>query len=111
MIRRSATGTVEELSGGELPLGVLPDGHWSEGRSTLAPGDRVLLFTDGVLEAGDPPSRLYGPDRLQAEFAASGGAHPREAIARIVADVHSFCAGQHPPDDVTVLIVERTGPG
>ena len=80
---------------GGLPLGVLPDISYEETRLYLHPGDRVLLFSDGVVEARQPSGELFGFDRLH-NLSNQSAFYLAEAAK-------SF--GQE--DDITVLTVRR----
>jgi len=60
LIRR-ADGAVERLAGAGRPIGVLPDDEWSEGSSVLGPGDRMLLFSDGLLDLIEDQPRWQEP--------------------------------------------------
>jgi hypothetical protein len=81
---------------GSLPLGVLPDlTHYEEARFYLHPGDRVLMLSDGVVEARQPSGELFGFERLRqlCNHSASSLAEAAKAF------------GQQ--DDITVLTVRR----
>jgi hypothetical protein len=80
---------------GELPLGVLADIRYEEARFYLHPGDRVLLLSDGVVEARLPSGELFGFDRVR-HFSQQSAFYLAEAAK-------SF--GQQ--DDITVLTVRR----
>jgi sigma-B regulation protein RsbU (phosphoserine phosphatase) len=65
IVRKKNEGEVivlDRLSG--LPLGVLPDPEYASETFDLAPGDSVMLFTDGLVEAMNPSREMYGMDRL-----------------------------------------------
>jgi phosphoserine phosphatase RsbU/P len=65
IVRRKSEGEVivlDRISG--LPLGVLPDPEYTTEVFDLAPGDSVMLFTDGLVEAMNPSREMYGMDRL-----------------------------------------------
>jgi len=80
---------------GGLPLGVIPEVNYEEARFYLHPGDRVLLLSDGVVEARMPSGELFGFDRVH---------HLSNQTAFYIADAaKSF--GQE--DDITVLTVRR----
>ena len=80
---------------GGLPLGVIPNVQYEERRLYLHPGDRLLLTSDGVVEARQPSGELFGFDRLH---------NLSNQTAFYIADAaKSF--GQE--DDITVLTVRR----
>jgi len=80
---------------GSLPLGVLVEIIYEEARFFLHPGDRILLLSDGVVEARHPNGELFGFDRVR-QFSQEPAAYLAEAAK-------SF--GQQ--DDITVLTVRR----
>jgi hypothetical protein len=80
---------------GGLPLGVLPDGNYPEVRLYLHPGDRILLLSDGVVEARRPSGELFGFDRVH---------NLSNQSAFYIADAaREF--GQE--DDITVVAIKR----
>jgi len=83
-----------ELPGG-LPLGVIPEVKYEEVRLYLHPGDRILLLSDGVVEARKPSGELFGFDRVH-NLSNQSAFYLAEAAK-------SF--GQE--DDITVLTVRR----
>lgn len=82
-----------------LPLGLLPDAVFGTTEVRLAPGDRLTLYTDGLLEARNPAKELFGFDRVRSLMAVNP--HARQSLDAAV----QF--GQE--DDVTVLVLERVG--
>ncbi|MDT9592466.1 SpoIIE family protein phosphatase [Nocardioides zeae] len=96
-------GGVEPLTGEDRPFGVLPDDHWSEHTTTIAPGDRLVVLSDGVLDLLDAPETPW------PEVAAmvSGSASPADLLATVAGLVR----GRPPLDDVTVLAVYREAVG
>ena len=80
---------------GGLPLGVLPDVTYEEVRLYLHPGDRVLLLSDGVVEARKPSGELFGFDRVH---------NLSNQTATYISDA-AKAFGQD--DDITVLTVRR----
>ena len=75
----------------------------------LSPGDRFLIFTDGLLEAMDSDRKFYGIKRLQ-DLMARGQAHePEKVIKIILEDVAGFIRSEPYHDDLTMLAMEVTG--
>lgn len=87
-----------------LPLGVDADSR-AHGQETLQlePGDAVLLYTDGALEAKDPRGEQFGARRLAAAFGASSGT-PGERLDALVETLDAHRAGADPEDDQTLLL-------
>jgi sigma-B regulation protein RsbU (phosphoserine phosphatase) len=73
----------------------------------MAPGDRLLLCTDGAFEARNPADQELGLDRLEAELAATRGLAVGDALDALMGFVRAFCGGRPVMDDVTLVMVER----
>jgi len=105
-IVRRGDGTLEEPAGGSLPLGVRDASAPTLGRFRLAPGDRMLVATDGLFEALDGHQEAFGWDRLRREVAApAAGAAALHDRLRESVDRH--CGDEPPSDDRTLVVVER----
>ncbi|MGW0773784.1 PP2C family protein-serine/threonine phosphatase [Streptomyces sp. NPDC002835] len=102
-----ADGTADFLhTPGGLLVGILPDAHFTTADTTLAPGDTLLLYTDGLTEArtGEDRSALYGDDALLA-FAAGHAGRPAQAVVQALKDLlDGFGDGL---DDDTALLALR----
>lgn len=96
------SGTIESHYATGRPVGLLPDQTYASEYRTLAAGDRLMMYTDGVLEAGmAAPVGEFGDERVAAIFAAGGTG--RELLERLSAAVTDHLDGHKPDDDVTVL--------
>ena len=104
-------GDVATLERGGTVVGILPDAAYEEGMVTLAPGDRVLLYTDGVSEAESPSGELFGEARILALLRSLPPALGcREGIARILAEVRGFMGQDEAGDDITLVMARVAGP-
>jgi sigma-B regulation protein RsbU (phosphoserine phosphatase) len=101
---RHAGGALEVLAERHGPLvGAAPGLVYRESRRRLAPGDLLVVYTDGVSEAQDAGGRLFSEERL-AEIVRADGGQPTEVVVnRILAAVDTFESGAERADDVTVL--------
>ncbi len=99
-----ANGEVEELQNGGAVIGVFPDWKYEDSWVRLNPGDRLLLFTDGITEAGLPGGEEFGESRLVACARAFAGRSTAELKSGLLADVKQFCASQL-RDDATLIVV------
>ncbi len=94
------------VAGGGLPVGMLENAVFEDGRLTLGPGDRLFLYTDGVIEALDAAEQEYGIDHLLAAIERGRSLPLRAGIDQVAAEVRDWCNGRL-RDDVSVLAVER----
>lgn len=111
-------GTAEfraEASG--PPAGILPKAQWKDEVFNIQPGDSLLLYTDGIVEARgtatarDPLADLpeFGSEGLCAAAAGSAGAPPQGLIECVQGAVRQFCAPSAPQDDCTLIALRYLG--
>jgi sigma-B regulation protein RsbU (phosphoserine phosphatase) len=103
--------SVEAIEGGKgIILGVRPDAVYATGRLSLAPGEGIYVFTDGVTEAENPQQDMLTEARLEAVL--RGAARPpRAEIVKSVAEaVRGFVGSALPSDDITMMAIRRLGP-
>ena len=102
LLRRGSC-EVEALDGvGGLPLGIEDDETYHERTVVLAPGDRMIFYTDGITEARDPAGMLFGDDRLDESFLCAAQT-AEELKDRVLSRVRSFTGPRTPADDQTLL--------
>ncbi|HZY88965.1 MAG TPA: SpoIIE family protein phosphatase [Gemmataceae bacterium] len=90
-----------------LPLAVLPEGEFPAGpEQVLAPGEIVLLLTDGIVEAHAPDEELFGSERALAVVRANAGRPAREIVDALYAEVRRFCGERSPLDDMTAVVIK-----
>jgi sigma-B regulation protein RsbU (phosphoserine phosphatase) len=106
LLRRD--GTHRRLREGGGVLGVFPDQKFELGCAQLAPGDRVVLFTDGVTEANNAEGEEFGEARLLGLLQQSRECSAGELQKRILDAVAEYCDG-HWHDDVTLLVLAVLG--
>jgi serine phosphatase RsbU (regulator of sigma subunit) len=93
----------------DLPLGVDPETIYRVQPLRLEPGDRLVLLTDGVLEATPEGGGAYGAGRLEEVLRASQEVAPYEVVRRVVREVIGHRAGEL-ADDLTVVCLDWRGP-
>lgn len=96
-------GSGEKLTATGLPLAMLPHATYTQGSLTLAPGDRLLLYTDGITEARDAADAIFGDDGLAAAIASCRSLPARELVAEILDCIARFSHGVPQSDDQACL--------
>jgi sigma-B regulation protein RsbU (phosphoserine phosphatase) len=99
-----ADGSVERLSAGGLLLGVYADAVYRQGEVAVQPGDRLVLFTDGITEAMDAHDADFGDGRLIDVALRHRHRNAQELVDALFDAVSSF-AGQVFADDATIVCV------
>lgn len=87
-------------------VGVMPEQVWEEARERLAPGETVVMFTDGVTDARRPGGPMFGEARLRELLTGIGAAPVTELCEQIIHRLDEF-ATRDWPDDVTLLVIRR----
>jgi sigma-B regulation protein RsbU (phosphoserine phosphatase) len=105
LILASGESEVVGLTENGLMLGPFPDATYESIRRPLTQGDRIVMTTDGLLEATDGAGRQFGDERLPLLLAASGDLSAEELAGRLVEEVHAWSIGQQ-DDDLTVVVVD-----
>jgi serine phosphatase RsbU (regulator of sigma subunit) len=104
---RRADGTVERLGvAGGLPLGLMEDAVHGSASIELAPGDALLIVTDGITEATSPERELFGEDRV-ADLVAQHDADAAPLLHQLQAHVQRFEAGSPQSDDIAAILLRR----
>ena len=110
-IRRRAEGDVVVLdSTSGLPLGVLPDTDYESQEFQLEPGDSVLLYTDGLVEAMSPQRIMYGSEKM-LRMLSRGSSGAAALLDRVVKDMQLHVADAAQFDDTTIVCVGVEGTG
>jgi sigma-B regulation protein RsbU (phosphoserine phosphatase) len=89
-----------------VPLGVSADAAYPSGEVAFRPGDFIVLFTDGVVEAQDNQNNQYGLERLQEVVLKSKRLPAVDILAAVRSDVERFCGGARQFDDLTLFVVK-----
>jgi sigma-B regulation protein RsbU (phosphoserine phosphatase) len=109
-ILASAGGRVSRLETGGSVVGVFDEAIYESGRAAIAPDDRLLLFTDGLVEAGVSALREYGDAHLVETVTRHRSLGAADLLDRVFADIHRW-AGPRLDDDATAMALgfERAG--
>jgi hypothetical protein len=105
-ILRRSNGLIERLDVGGLPLGIQAEAQYQSASVALAPGDWLIIFTDGLVEAENANQDEYGETRLLAAIAAGAESTPTQMLNRFMAELDLFVGNTPQHDDVTCLLVK-----
>jgi sigma-B regulation protein RsbU (phosphoserine phosphatase) len=105
-ILRRSNGEVERLDVGGLPLGIQPEATYQFASVELAPGDWLVIFTDGVVEAVNSSDEDYGEPRLLNTIQAGAATTPADLLKRLMADLDLFVGNTPQHDDVTCMLLK-----
>jgi serine phosphatase RsbU (regulator of sigma subunit) len=105
-----AEGTISELVGETCcPLGVEDDLGVPVVHHQLAPGDRLIIYTDGLVEQENPDGSFFDLAGVYTSLGHSAGLPPQAAVDRLIAAHHDFAQLERPTDDVTILVMDVMG--
>jgi sigma-B regulation protein RsbU (phosphoserine phosphatase) len=105
ILRRSA-GSIERLDVGGLPLGIQAEAKYEFASVTLAPGDWLLIFTDGLVEAVNVREEDFEERRVLSAMEAGAASTPQQLLDRLMADLDLFVGLTPQHDDVTCLLIK-----
>jgi len=100
------SGALERLDAGGLPIGISAEAPYQSCSVVLSPGDWLVIFTDGVVEAMNTRGDEYGEPRLLAAIATSSNGTPSDMMQRIMSDLDVFVGNTPQHDDVTCLLLK-----
>jgi len=107
LLLSASSVTAFEASG--LPLGMFSDAEYQSQTLHLAPGDCLLLHTDGLVEAVNGSGAEYGNDRIRETVSRLPGQPPGDIVRLAIEDLEAFLQGEPLQDDVTILVLRRSG--
>jgi sigma-B regulation protein RsbU (phosphoserine phosphatase) len=102
------SGDPRALATGGVPTGMFEESSWEDIMVDVSPGDRLYLYTDGVIEATSEEHGEFEVERLISELGTHRELSLQESVDAIRARVESWCGEKEPGDDVTILALEIT---
>jgi len=108
-ILRRSSGAIERLTSGGVPLGIYPDASYQPDSVTLQPGDWLVIFTDGLVEAVNARGLEYDEQRVLNVLQSGISTSPDELLRRIMSDLDAFVGDTPQHDDVTCMLVKVAG--
>lgn len=105
---RASSGSMERLDTGGPPLGISDEFVHQMGRATLNPGDWLVIFTDGVVEAVNTAEKEYEEPRLIQVVNEGASDSPTELLSRLLGSLDAFVGNTPQHDDMTCLLLKRS---
>jgi hypothetical protein len=106
---RETSGAIVKLQEGGLPIGIVEGTPYSMGRRILAPGDLLLIYTDGLVEAENAREEQFGEARTIAWILSEDAADVKSGLDRLTNQLQAFVGTTVQHDDITCLLVRRRG--
>jgi sigma-B regulation protein RsbU (phosphoserine phosphatase) len=106
MLLRGRDGTMQTLSAGGMPVGLVPVAIYQEGEVVLESGDVILACSDGVSEAMNSAEEMWDEAHVECVLRENARRPAAEIIERLVAAVDQFAGGAEQSDDITVTVVK-----
>ncbi|UCF61835.1 MAG: SpoIIE family protein phosphatase [Anaerolineaceae bacterium] len=103
-------GTVQELHKTGMALGIAEGGTWDQGEAMLAPGDVLIIYSDGLTEAQNEQETLFSEERVEKTAKTNLGRSAQEIQEAMLEEVHSFVGDAPRSDDLTLVILKRDDP-
>jgi sigma-B regulation protein RsbU (phosphoserine phosphatase) len=96
---------------GGFPIAMLDDAEYQDAAVQLDSGDRLCLFSDGILEQPDPAAEeQFGRERLVRSLCSRGHAPAADVVSAVIDDLAAWAGSRAFEDDVSLVIVEWLGP-
>ncbi len=103
------SGEVETIHAEGFPLGLFPAAKYEEFNISTRPGDSIIFFSDGIVDAQNPQGEMFGTDRLISVVRKNQRKSASNLADSIIAEVSKFQAGAEHFDDETVVVLRVTG--
>lgn len=106
VILRHDGGNIEKIDAGGLPIGLERDAKYERKTTKLFPGDAVMLYTDGIIEARNPSGEEYQEERLQEIFTRNARNSSADILRAIRTDIEDFVGSAKQHDDQTLIVMK-----
>ena len=103
---RRLNGSMERLESSSLPFGIIPDAPFSSSSVTLQPGDTLVLFTDGVIEAFNSAGEEFSDSRWIDVIESLPRGSAQHTLQSLMKSVEDFVGATRQSDDITCLVLQ-----
>ncbi|GLQ57040.1 PP2C family protein-serine/threonine phosphatase [Devosia nitrariae] len=105
-----SNGRARFVGEGGMPVALLSDAIFDEGSIGFAPGDRLVVYSDGVTEAANASGEPFGAERLASSMRDMRGDLPQVALDHLTRQLAAWTEGEPLEDDVSLIIIDRENP-
>jgi sigma-B regulation protein RsbU (phosphoserine phosphatase) len=105
MSAKTGAATLVETRGDTFPLGILDEANYEETQLQLVSGDKVVFYTDGIVEAKNEQEEIFGFDRLQEVIQEARAMSADSLLKEILDKVNQFVGNAAQYDDLTAIVV------
>ncbi|MFO7781189.1 MAG: PP2C family protein-serine/threonine phosphatase, partial [Spirochaetia bacterium] len=106
LVYRSKTSKLVQVDTEGLPIGIERAAKYGQKRFTVDPGDLLVLYTDGMVEAMNEDGQQYGLESLKEAIRRSPDAGPQQLVDNVMADLQAFVGNARRHDDQTMLAMK-----
>ncbi len=105
LLAETGEAALVETVGDTFPLGILDSADYQGTHVQLSPGDKIVFYTDGIVEAMNKKEEMYGFERLMDVIHASNAMDADSLLTEIISKVNAFAGGAEQHDDITVIVL------
>lgn len=109
-LHQNAAGETAFVGDGGLPVGLIPGATYEVQELTLAPGDRLLMYSDGITECADPESKLLDQSGLERMIKRNTDRTGPDLLDALLWDLADYAQQKEPADDISAVLFEFKGP-
>jgi len=110
LLVRQGEGSPHKLNRTGIPLGIFEEQSWESAKASLAPGELLLCYTDGVPDAQNTEGEFFGEGRLLRAIRSRAGEPARQVQAGILADIAGYTDHADQFDDIALVLLQRDAP-
>ena len=102
---RTGESRLLETEGDTFPLGILAEADYRQTEVPLAAGDRLIFYTDGIVEAMNDDKEIYGFERLLEVAKGAQNQSAQDLLTTLTTEVATFVGGAKQHDDLTIIVL------
>jgi sigma-B regulation protein RsbU (phosphoserine phosphatase) len=106
---RTGEARLVETEGDTFPLGILDEANYQETKLQLEPGDKVVFYTDGIVEAMNAKEEMFGFERLLEVIKETGSKDADALLKEVIDRANAFSEGAAQHDDLTIIVLSVEG--